>query len=45
MREEMAEAIWEIEREEQEMEGRRNEERRRAHAEETGPGPPTLSIA
>jgi hypothetical protein len=27
------------------MEGRRNEERRRAHAEETGPGPPTISVA
>jgi hypothetical protein len=43
MREAMAEAIWEMEREEQEMEGRRNDERRRAQAEETGLGPPTIS--
>ena len=37
MREAMAEAIWEIEREEQDMEGGRNGEQRRAQAEETGP--------
>ena len=41
----MAEAIWELEREEQEMEGIRNGERRRAHAEATGPGLLALNIA
>ena len=35
VREAMAEAIWEIEREEQEMEGIKNGERRRAQTEET----------
>ena len=45
MREAMADAIREIEREEQAMEGKISEDQRMEQAEETGPRPPAVGSA